>query len=657
MSLRGYHDDAPSEYDDASASHDEIYEAYVFLAVLAGLVCCCCSTCIMRRLRQLSGYSGYLSAELTQPLINTADLERDAIFRNSMQEQGEDDWRCPVCAFLNRPRSPACDLCGLDKTEGALRSEHYASLARQACSSDSAHEAGGDDKPSSQSNDDETAPLSGTGTLELSVQRLSARQQRAARRGLWRREMSARGGVLRWRRAPPSPDTAGDGGEASEGKPPKTDSAHGQVAVMRANTQLAWAPADGHIAGGGDGGEADARNRGGRGEDAARAFVRSFEEGVDPSEIVDVSQRSFREKHLWFERQLESLQVPWADGHVRIEVRRSHLLEDSVSQLMAIEPSQMRQWMRLQFQGEPGIDVGGLEREWFLLVCDRIFAPEACLFRRLAADGTYHIDPCAQIKHPFFAEMYQFIGRLLGKALMEHQSLPASLSLPLYRHILGAPTEPRSELKCLDPELARNLQWLTSHDGIEALELDFTVTPDGEHVHELLPGGAKKQVTDANKAQYADLLARYHLLDAVREPLWHLMHGLFEVMPPDALAVFDADELELLFCGLPSIDVEDWSRHTEYSGEYRRKGARHPVIRWLWEVISDLSNTDRGRLLQFCTGTSRVPAQGFKALQRNDGKYQRFNVQSIPKSEMRFPRAHTCFNRLDLPVYRWGARD
>ena len=32
-------------------------------------------------------------------------------------------------------------------------------------------------------------------------------------------------------------------------------------------------------------------------------------------------------------------------------------------------------------------------------------------------------------------------------------------------------------------------------------------------------------------------------------------------------------------------------------------------------------------------------------------KHQRFNVQSIPKSEMRFPRAHTCFNRLDLPCY------
>ena len=122
-----------------------------------------------------------------------------------------------------------------------------------------------------------------------------------------------------------------------------------------------------------------------------RQFLRTFEEGIDPAEIADVSRRSFREKHLWFERQLEALQVPWSDGHVRIEVRRTHLLEDSVSQIMAIEPAQLRQWMRLQFTGEPGIDVGGLEREWFLLVCDRIFSPEASLFRRLAADGCYHI--------------------------------------------------------------------------------------------------------------------------------------------------------------------------------------------------------------------------------------------------------------------------
>jgi len=55
--------------------------------------------------------------------------------------------------------------------------------------------------------------------------------------------------------------------------------------------------------------------------------------------------------------------------------------------------------------------------------------------------------------------------------------------------------------------------------------------------------------------------------------------------------------------------------------------------------------------LQFCTGSARVPCHGFKALQRNDGRFQRFCIQSLPRNELRFPKAHTCFNRIDLPLY------
>ena len=36
-------------------------------------------------------------------------------------------------------------------------------------------------------------------------------------------------------------------------------------------------------------------------------------------------------------------------------------------------------------------------------------------------------------------------------------------------------------------------------------------------------------------------------------------------------------------------------------------------------------------MLQFTTGCSRLPAQGFKALQSNDGNYRRFNIQAISK--------------------------
>jgi hypothetical protein len=40
-----------------------------------------------------------------------------------------------------------------------------------------------------------------------------------------------------------------------------------------------------------------------------------------------------------------------------------------------------------------------------------------------------------------------------------------------------------------------------------------------------------------------------------------------------------------------------------------------------------------------------VPAQGFKALQSNDGHFRRFNIQSVRRQDLLYPRAHTCFNK------------
>lgn len=38
-------------------------------------------------------------------------------------------------------------------------------------------------------------------------------------------------------------------------------------------------------------------------------------------------------------------------------------------------------------------------------------------------------------------------------------------------------------------------------------------------------------------------------------------------------------ELELLLCGIPEIDVSEWKRHSRYLGEYRRDREEHQVIK------------------------------------------------------------------------------
>jgi hypothetical protein len=106
--------------------------------------------------------------------------------------------------------------------------------------------------------------------------------------------------------------------------------------------------------------------------------------------------------------------------------------------------------------------------------------------------------------------------------------------------------------------------------------------------------------------------------------------------------------------GVPSIDTEDWKKHTDfkfYTNNYPTE-LELSNIHWFWEVIEDMKNEDRVRLLQFATGTSRVPAQGFKGLISSDGRVRRFNIAFAGVNQTSlFPKAHTCFNRLDLPIY------
>ena len=85
--------------------------------------------------------------------------------------------------------------------------------------------------------------------------------------------------------------------------------------------------------------------------------------------------------------------------------------------------------------------------------------------------------------------------------------------------------------------------------------------------------------------------------------------------------------------------MDDWRANTDYTGEYERKGAAHKVVKWFWEVVQgEFSEEQRARLLQFVTGTSGVPAQGFRALQGNDGNIRKFTVNSIPEAVYVFPK-------------------
>jgi E3 ubiquitin-protein ligase NEDD4 len=186
------------------------------------------------------------------------------------------------------------------------------------------------------------------------------------------------------------------------------------------------------------------------------------------------------------------------------------------------------------------------------------------------------------------------------------------------------------------------------NDITDVLEETFSVTEDrfGEHVVvDLRPGGSSQDVTESNKDAYVDLVVAHRIAGRITEQFRAFMEGLGDVLPLDLLRVFDEHELELLIGGMTEIDMDDWTRFTDYRG-YEKTDR---VIEWFWACLRSWPAERKARLLQFTTGTSRVPVNGFKDLQGSDGP-RRFTIEKSGDPSG-LPRSHTCFNRLDLPPY------
>ena len=124
------------------------------------------------------------------------------------------------------------------------------------------------------------------------------------------------------------------------------------------------------------------------------------------------------------------------------------------------------------------------------------------------------------------------------------------------------------------------------------------------------------------------------------------MAGFEDVIPRSYIQNLDEGELELLMSGVGSINIKDWRDNTEY----KNYSENDKVILWFWRAVLTFGDARRSKLLQFVTGTSRVPMNGFAELQGSDGP-KKFKIEKIGEYKS-LPRAHTCFNRLDLPEYR-----
>lgn len=265
-----------------------------------------------------------------------------------------------------------------------------------------------------------------------------------------------------------------------------------------------------------------------------------------------------------------------------------------------------------------------------------------------------------------YRTLFFLFGKALGKALFDNIQVSLCLNRSIFKALLSQDSEADfsdlEEFKYVDYNVYNSLKFfrdnsLKEHE--EIIEQYFTTevatsvfgSEDSSTV-ELVPGGSRIRVTDANKLDFIRKKCYYISYRAVKDQLTSIVDGFHKVIPTQWVSVFTVEELEAAMCGNAHIDIEDWKRYTELKG-YSKFSM---TVSRFWKAMGTYSQVELARILQFCTGTSRLPLGGFKSLESHRGEKAKFSIQKVnydgAKGVMsNLPKAHTCFNRLDLPRY------
>uniref|UniRef100_A0A673MPZ0 E3 ubiquitin-protein ligase HACE1 n=1 Tax=Sinocyclocheilus rhinocerous TaxID=307959 RepID=A0A673MPZ0_9TELE len=267
-------------------------------------------------------------------------------------------------------------------------------------------------------------------------------------------------------------------------------------------------------------------------------------------------------------------------------VHRDSIFRSSCDVVSKSSNEKLKQGIAVRFHGEEGMGQG-VVREWFDILSNEIINPDYALFTQ-SADGTTFQPNSNSSVNPDHLNYFGFAGQILGLALYHRQLVNIYFTRSFYKHI-------RND--------AENTAFILQNICVQ---------------HKII------------QISYRFGTSTW----------WRNFH--FWVNYP-----FTQVLLELLLSGMPEIDVMDWKKNTEYTSGY---DLQEPVIQWFWEVVENLTQEERVLLLQFVTGSSRVPHGGFAFLMGGSG-LQKFTIAAVPYTSNLLPTSSTCINMLKLPEY------
>ncbi|TPX39895.1 hypothetical protein SeLEV6574_g06933 [Synchytrium endobioticum] len=331
------------------------------------------------------------------------------------------------------------------------------------------------------------------------------------------------------------------------------------------------------------------------------------------------------------------------DPFFSIHVRRNNLIADSLNSLSA-RNADLKKKLRIEFVNEDGIDLGGLTKEWFLLLTRDLFDPQYGMFD-FDEDSQLCWFNQASLEN---SEEYRLVGTIIGLAIYNNTILDVHFPSACYKKLLNQNVG-LDDLQVLHPALGRGLQQLLDYDGNDVetvFSRDFVAeyTAYGASVIvPLVPNGQSVPVTNSNRKKYVELMVDFLLTRSVQRQFDAFKEGFMSVCGGNALSLFRPEEIEMMVRGGTELDIESLAGVCDYEGF----NPNESTIRNFWDIAKRLPTDMRRKLLLFITGTDRIPATGIQNMP--------FKISCLGEDSEKLPVSHTCFNQLCL--YRYKTRD
>lgn len=330
----------------------------------------------------------------------------------------------------------------------------------------------------------------------------------------------------------------------------------------------------------------------------------------------------FRIRALIFTDLVQTERYQHKGNRFRVKINRQNIFDDGFQTLSQVED--LRSTLMITFVNEYGIqeegqDAGGIFKEFLVEISKIIFEPNFGFFTKTEVEEDLYPNPSnslyGHLSDDTILQYYEFFGKILGKAMFEGIQIEPQFA-KFFLKRLANKSNMISDLKFLDKDLFKNLNFLKTYDGnFEDLCLSFACPEKdaitGEvTIYDLVPHGQNIAVTKENRFKYIYLMMDFKLNRRILDKLNRFVKGFHSIIPVKWLRLFTEDEIQKLISGTSStIDVEEWKKYTKYIGGIKESSK---MVRMFWKVVEEMTDKEKSLLLQFVTSCPRQPLMGFK---------------------------------------------